>query len=241
MKRGEILKPTEIFFDDQVFRVPEGWEWPEILQKAGYWEPDVSAWLLGNLKPETVFVDIGAQLGYYTLMAAKRAALVFAFEPRADMREYLKANVDRNGHRNVTISEFALYSKETEGYMGRDLGDGTGMQWAMFREGKPPEGFEAARTTTLDAYLEGRKVDLVKIDVEGGEYEVLLGMAETARRHAPTLVIEVHPLLMEFYGRQSSDLARLLGQWGYRCRKAAASGGDPDWENRSNKHIIAWR
>jgi FkbM family methyltransferase len=241
MKRGEILKPTEIPFDGQIFQVPEGWGWAEIIQKAGYWEPDVSTWLIDNLTPETVFVDVGAQLGYYTLLAAKRAASVLAFEPRADMREYLKTNIARNGHRNVVISELALYSEQTVGYMGRDLDDGTGMQWAMFREGKPLEGFEAARTTTLDDYLGDRKVDLVKIDVEGAEYEVLLGMAETVKRHAPTLVIEVHPLLMGFYGRRGSELARLLEQWGYRCREAVALGGDPDWESGFNQHVIAWK
>lgn len=242
MKRGEVLTPVEIPFDGQVLIVPEGSSYIDVISGSGYWEPQLSTWLLGELALEMTFVDAGAQIGYYTVLAAKRVAHVYAFEPRTAVRDFLRDNVWYNWYHNVTISGYALYSRQAEGYIGRDLDDGSGRQWAMFREGDPPEGFEVALTITLDAYLDGGRVDLAKIDVEGTEYQVLLGMEETVKQYAPTLAIELHAI-SEYYGWRGSDLARLFERWGYRWRGLAefGAGRGLDWGIKNNRHIIAWK
>ena len=165
------------------------------------YEPELTDWVTNNVRPNMVFVDVGAAQGYYTLLAAGLARQVIAFERDVELYEKLLDVVSRRHLWNVTVVPFALFSKRTSGRMGVDPD-----------EFLPGDGDVVA--ITLDEYLGGRRVDIIKIDVEGAEVDVLLGAQETLAQWGPTLLIEVHHAIRHF-GRTVADLENILADAGY--------------------------
>ena len=160
----------------------------------GYWlgiyEPEMQEALSSRLRPGAVFYDIGANAGFFSLLAAKcvgNEGEVFAFEPDPKNAETVKAQFHINGLRNCHLVEFAV---------GRELG------MASFEcaraEGKlvegRTEGSIMVRVTTLDAFLEDHRApDVIRMDVEGSELDALQGgmkLFDSAR--PPVWLIELH-------------------------------------------------
>jgi len=133
-----------------------------------------------------VIIDVGAQVGLFTLKAAPFARRVFSYEPSSKNFPSLKKNVERNSLPNVQLHQKALWSsmgtvKFTDGGAGSVSGLG-GMKG----------GYEV-ETTTLDAVVEeAGNVDLVKMDIEGAEYDVFSKCAASTLRRIARMVAEVH-------------------------------------------------
>jgi FkbM family methyltransferase len=94
-----------------------------VLAISGVWEPNVTAVFSGALAPGVVCLDIGAHIGYHTLLASKLVGSrghVYAFEPSPESYRRLRANVDLNGLRNVTTAQLAVGEEERRAvlYMG---------------------------------------------------------------------------------------------------------------------------
>ena len=163
-----------------------------------------------------VGVDVGAHVGYYTLLLAKLAGEeghVFAFEPLPAVSRCPGQSIRLNGFTNVTMFSTALFDA-----------DG---QLAIGHKGKL---VQADVTSTEDPVIETRVFDrwreawgieagdLVKIDVEGAEMNVLLGMENYIRDYQPNLLVEVHPQGIGDFGFSSSILLEFLMERGYRLR-----------------------
>jgi len=148
----------------------------DILRYWGMWEPNVVLYLRRVLRPGMVFCDIGAHKGTYSLWAAKQVGSqgkVLAFEPHAQNRLLLLRAAQANNLKNITVSDVALSGSDGVGHLtlrGPHL-----LQHP--REATPTTLVRVARFDTLIAerILE-RPIDIVKIDVDGGEYAVLSGM-----------------------------------------------------------------
>jgi len=150
-------------------------------------------WRFLRLKKGDVFVDIGAHIGKYTCMGAKmveRGGLVVAIEPHPANYAVLIRNIENNDLRNVKVLNIAAYDRDCKIplFIG-SLSDYHSVMMNM--------GFGSIEVTAkkLDNVLLDElgveKVDWVKIDVEGAEYEVLKGMAETLTRFKPKVIVEV--------------------------------------------------
>ncbi len=159
--------------------------------------PDWTDWreqrfLLENLPENGTFLDIGANAGFFTFLAAgePRSARIVAFEPLDDLAETLRGNVDRNGLAQVSIDD-------------RGLSDVEGMSDV---EGR------LTPTTTLARAVEEyglRQVDVLKIDVEGMEDKVLLPFfANAPRRFWPRAMLVEHIF--------ANDCIAFAKQHGYR-------------------------
>jgi FkbM family methyltransferase len=160
-----------------------------------YWlgthEPRVQDWLAANIAAGSVVYDIGAHVGFFTLLCSALAGptgSVRAFEPRVENIERLAANLRANDARNVRVVEAAVCDSEGEAAFIVD--DST-------LEGRLGDGGDASvrvATTTVDACVaDGMPApDLLKIDVEGAEGAVIRGAAGTIREFGPRLLIEVH-------------------------------------------------
>lgn len=158
------------------------------------------------------FVDVGAHVGLYTITAAATGrGRVLAFEPNPQARVQLVENVSLNGCRNVAVVPKAvgaapgralLHVPATPDPSFSSLAPG------RFAEGEPIE----VEVTTVDAEVEsaGLSPSVVKVDVEGGELEVVAGMARTLAAHRPVLLVEVS----EASARELA--ARLGGYSGFR-------------------------
>jgi FkbM family methyltransferase len=172
-------------------------------------EGDVEEFMRSCLRNGSVFVDVGANVGYYTLMASKLVGplgRVHAIEPVPSTACLLKVNVRLNGCGNVIVHEVAAWS--SKGEVTLSIPKSFYGCASIVREG---EERLSVKAVTLDEMLHGvNSVDLIKIDVEGAEHEVLLG--------AKNLVSKVKCMVIEL-SRNAKEVLGLLKQYGFRVKK----------------------
>ena len=176
--------------DFQMFR--------EIAEGRGY-EPGTSELLLSELHEGSTFVDVGANNGYFTILALSRVGStghVWAFEPNPDAFGRLSRNVQLNGSLpNVELFPVALSSESGTQSLFID-------RFLDSRSSFTPQGRNSiqVRVERADEVLKGHRVDWIKIDAEGAEHLVLEGMTDTLREN-PEL-----RLIVEWTWRYSNDL-----------------------------------
>ncbi len=138
----------------------------------GTYEPHLTQHVCAHVVPNSVFVDIGANVGYYSVLAGLLGAKVWAFEPHVRNVWLLQKNAHIN-RLQINIVPQALADEERLMIYDPIAGNGA---ISPLGEGLPPEGQQLLRTTTLDSVLSHeKKVDVIKIDVEGAEGLVMLG------------------------------------------------------------------
>jgi FkbM family methyltransferase len=169
-------------------------------------EPEVRSFL--KRQRGEVFIDIGANVGLYSLIASRRFRRVYAFEPNPKTRPVLEETIRKLDRRNVTVYPVALsnFKGETMLYLGPHEGFSgsadTILPVFQYAPNATPEGGldhtfigkEAVKVqvSTYDSIIK-EKVDLVKVDVEGAEFLVLEGMKESmAAGRVRALIIELH-------------------------------------------------
>jgi FkbM family methyltransferase len=141
-----------------------------------------------SVKEGSVVLDIGAHLGYFTALAATRGATVLAFEPNRSTLPYLRRTLELNGVADrVRVVERAAGAKEGTATFFRT---GAGDESSLHRPGPDAERV-TVEVGPVDAETSGLVVDVIKLDVEGGELEALAGMARTLERASPELVLFV--------------------------------------------------
>lgn len=145
---------------------------------SGY-EPHVARALIGQLQPDWFVVEVGAHIGFFTLLLASRARRVLAFEPDARNRADLEANLSRNSIENVEVVPAACSSSSGEAEFVTDPRTGSAGGLARSHHGEHAGPMVRVPLVRLDAFLATAVApvpDLVKIDAEGAEDDVLEGM-----------------------------------------------------------------
>ncbi|MCX6772766.1 MAG: FkbM family methyltransferase, partial [Candidatus Micrarchaeota archaeon] len=160
-------------------------------------------------------IDVGANIGYFTHVFSRlvgEKGRVVAFEPFPEAFALLKKSAEANGLKNVSLEPLALsdtIGKSTLYLSDKNFGDNSLVE----RKG---ENGVLIRTTTLDAYAKEKgitRIDMVKIDTQGAEYEVLKGMAAVIRNFHPAILCEIWPPMS---GKEKSlELLSLLSSEGY--------------------------
>jgi FkbM family methyltransferase len=193
---------------------------------SGTYELEETAIIERAIADADVFVDVGANIGYYTCLARKRGLQVIAFEPSTTTLRFLYANLLANGFGDVEVIPVGL-SDHVElaplyGHAGTaSLVAGWSRASARYATVIP--------TTTLDHALSGRFADrrlFVKIDIEGGEHAMLRGALETMDRAiAPIWFVEVYLDAGRGYRNDRfRDTFALFEQHGYVGHEAIAGG-----------------
>jgi FkbM family methyltransferase len=152
-----------------------------VLAISGQWEPNVIAALPGVLAPGDVFLDIGAHIGYFTLLAARLVGPtghVYAFEPSPTTYRRLQKNIELNGFSNVTAFEVAVGDSSRRGTLYEGPRQNTGLAtlhpaFGAKREGAPEVAVDVRPVTAVVPDEELPRVRALKIDVEWQELEVL--------------------------------------------------------------------
>jgi FkbM family methyltransferase len=189
------------------------------IREEGVWEPYETSLLLSLLQPGDVFVDVGANIGYFTVLAASvvgQGGAVFAFEPDPDNFSLLQASAELNGlHHRVTAVEAGLAADAGDGrlYLSEDnLGD---HQIYATDDGR---GSRAINLYNGSQYLAGKlqRLDLLKVDTQGSEYQVMAGLLPLLQRlpYAPRIIIELTPLSLRQAGASGRALIELLATLG---------------------------
>ena len=167
----------------------------------GVWQKELTERLLALLQPGDVFIDVGANMGYFTLLASSRVGdggVVVAFEPEIRNLARLATNVAASGCRNVIVLSEAAGDAVSKCQIGTPPEYNTGVA-SLRTSGKQSDRYNLAAIRTVDDALRhvgdiaGRRV-VVKIDAEGFEPQVVAGMADLMRRAGQlSIVCELSP------------------------------------------------
>lgn len=188
----------------------------------GCYERRVKDVFLGLLEPGMVVVDVGAHSGYYTLLAAKGVGAkgeVHAFEPVSVIFRRLKENVSLNALENVRLNNAALWETEAELpiYLSMSTNSGlTSFIRSKYTEEKPT----IVKALSLDCYVQAvqtKRIDLLKIDVEGAELPVLKGATGILRSYSPDVICEIYEPILPQAGYTVDDLLGFMAGFGYRA------------------------
>lgn len=182
--------------------------------------------LVSLLKPGSVFYDIGANIGFFTIIAAKYVGengKVYAFEPLPDNVKAIRHNVALNNFSQVDVIPKAVSNHfGTEKFLVAEFSGGSSLE-----SGDMPPDFVNeiyVDVVTIDDFLETEKTsppDVVKIDVEGAEIGVLEGMSETITKIHPVVIYEIDDHDQKNYDRKQQECERFLSIHGYTIQKLA--------------------
>lgn len=195
------------------------WSGSYLVLERVYCEPEISSIIMSVLRPGMTFVDIGANIGYYTLLAASIVGppgSVYAVEANPRVSNILRKNVLRAGFGNIRVVAGAAWDCEQSLWIRDELND-PGKSHCHSQSGD--KGSRPATTQVigipLDTVLSG-DCHLVKLDVEGAELRALRGMVRVIERFKPDLIVEVTPrFVAERFGYETGDIWRFLEQFGY--------------------------
>lgn len=190
------------------------------LSRRGIFEKTITNYVKSNVKEGQHVIDIGANIGYYSVLFSGLVGSngkVFAFEPEKSNFEILKKNLLVNNIKNVIAENMAVSDKNGKAklYMSKIAG-----QHKIYHPKSDIVKIEDTNTITIDTYLtnnniEPRKISLVKIDVEGVEFAVVEGMKSILANDAITIILEFSPKLMIEFGKDPSELIKILTQYGF--------------------------
>jgi FkbM family methyltransferase len=213
----------------------------------GCYEPQETAILRTLLAPGMTFVDVGANWGYHTLLAAHLVGptgRVLSLEPDPRSFAALQDNVEVNALRQVKALRVAAADTVGEvslaGYQERDGNYGV----SKIIMGDQLSGTFAVESRPLDLVLQDEgigQVEVLKMDIEGGEDLALRGLERSLKHHQiQRILLEVHPELLAERGRKTGEVLELLTRHGYQgwridhspsATRRAAYAAQPAWQD----------
>ena len=190
-----------------------------------YWTGDLETWdwfhVNHTVKPHSVVFDVGANFGYYSLLLAKQLGCkIYSFEPERTTFARLQRNISLNKLQSSVISIRAA------------LSDTRGQSRLCIERGNSGASFidttgQLIELDTMDDFCKRnliKRVDFVKIDVEGHEMRVLTGGTEILSRSKPTMLIEFNPKALRRSQTSALELESKLRHMGYELFSS--------WRNR---------
>ena len=194
---------------DGIFYVQENDVVAKRLLKGEAWEPHFGALVRAVVKPGDIAADIGANIGYNTVVLARQVGSdgrVLAFEPQSQIRQQLTSNVSENGFGfNVTIFPFGLGDQDGQALELEPIDYAAPV--VNVGDTKIGQGGEKIQLRTLDSFnLE--RLDFIKLDVQGFETRVLRGAAATIKRCRPLMFVEVEEWNLK---AQATSAVELIG------------------------------
>jgi FkbM family methyltransferase len=169
--------------------------------------------LARELRPGMVFYDLGANIGLFSLLAARivgRNGRIFSFEPDAEVAARLARNVERNGFESVTVVRKGVWSTSGKQRFVPAAASSPDHGTGSFAANGNAANAVAVDCVALDDFVrDSTPPNAIKCDVEGAEAEVLRGAEQTIRAHRPWILCETHS--------EANDRAcrELLRQFGY--------------------------
>jgi len=191
------------------------------IAETGEWEPFETELVQRFLRPGDGFIDIGANIGWYTIIAASRVGSqgrVYAFEPGRENFELATRNIALNGFRNVTLERVAISDRPGSARLflsNENLGDHRLFESA---EERPSETVEV---TTLDRYFANRpgSIRVIKMDTQGSEAKIFEGITPefVRERNVAAFLFEYWPRGLVESGSSAEALIRRFAALGLQC------------------------
>jgi FkbM family methyltransferase len=195
----------------------------------GYYEKELTRFIESSIRPGSVMVDVGANLGTFSLLAASLGATCYCFEASPTVCAALRHNIELNRFTNITVRECAVsdHAGEASFFLFEDVGKANACgQSAFFRRGPGRE--IKVPLVTLDSALSGLdRVDFIKTDVEGADFLVLRGANDILERFHPVMAIEASQELATKLGGSVAEILDLLFAHGYQVHSLTRHGMTP--------------
>jgi FkbM family methyltransferase len=186
----------------------------------GAWDEPGSKFLKNYLKAGDIFMDIGANIGCYTMIASKIVGSegeIHAFEPVSKVFDKLLFNIQLNNLSNISTNRKAVY--ETSGTLEFFVSsrENEGMS-SIFRHDTESGEIEKVKAISIDEYVEKmniQRIDMMKIDIEGAEIFALKGMKNTIKRFKPIIIMELSEDVLRNIPVESKDVLDIMRSMNY--------------------------
>ncbi len=183
--------------------------------RRGRWEPHTFEILKRLLTADSIYCDVGAWVGPTVLYAAKLCEQVVCLEPDPFAYHYLCRNIEMNEFDNVRTFNLALSGRSGVRSMSSFGGDPGDSMASLLDPESVGSGFDAS-TCTWEEFLHRAEldtVDMLKIDIEGGEFELLSAMGDFLSTHKPIVYLSTHAPFLEEAARERKmqEMADVMG------------------------------
>ena len=180
------------------------------------WESGVRDFILNKINKSTYFIDVGANIGYFSLWAATKAMRVFAIEPNPPVFEILVSNIQDVA--NISAYDIALSGNNPNGrFYWRGLAHGDGRLYNP-KDINPDDGNEYESKDIVTMTLSGfqkqycgtHKINFIKMDCEGSEYEILHDRAFFRKNIGCEIMLELHGTMIRDRGFDYNQFRKYL-------------------------------
>mgnify|MGYP006409962503 CR=1 FL=1 len=169
------------------------------------------------IKEGDTVIDIGANIGYYTLLFAKWVGphgKVYAFEPEPSNFQLLEKNVKANNYKNVTIFQKAVSDKNDK--LTFYISDESSAANQLFKPKKYSKIIEVDSIKLDECFSHDQKIDFIKIDIQGAEGTAIKGMTSLLEKNSNTVIMqEWWPDAIKKYHMDSDEHLKILDKLGY--------------------------
>ena len=190
----------------------------ERLKKYGIWEPTESMVARRYIKQGDTVVDVGAHIGYFTLLFSHQVTnlgQVFAFEPDPQNFQMLQRNVAVNDLDNVLLVRNAVSNVSGGPVKLYQTGVVTGHH-SLVEVPETTDSIDVQQVSLDDYFPLAHKVDFVKIDTEGNEFDVIMGMQRIIKENPQLkIMLELNEENLDNFGHTPHDLWFLLDKFGF--------------------------
>jgi FkbM family methyltransferase len=186
----------------------------------GYFDPTGIKFMKNHLYEGEIFIDIGANIGAYSLVASRlvgKKGKVISFEPASKSFLRLVKNISINGITNIIPERKAVLDKNTKPLLYISSGHNLGMS-SIFHHDSENGLTERVDAVGLDDYIEKvgiSRISLIKIDIEGSEFLALKGMQKILDSMRPKILIELKEETLISSGSKVEDILDFFAKAGY--------------------------
>lgn len=175
------------------------------------WEPHITQLLNRNLKSDSIFVDVGSNYGWHSINGSFICETVYGFEPQKYIHDIQMTSIVENNISNIRLYNCGIGDNNEEREMSPIDYDNPSINMGDLSVG---DGGEKIEIKTLDSF-NFKKLDFIKIDVQGYEKFVLNGAKDTINRCKPTLIIEMEDHQLKRFNYGVTELFELIRDLGY--------------------------
>jgi len=186
----------------------------------GYFDPTGIRFIKNQLYEGEIFVDIGANIGAYSLIASRlvgKSGKVIAFEPASKSFLRLLKNISLNSITNILPERLAVIDRSTQADLYISGSQNLGMS-SIYHHDSETGITEKVEAISLDDYVEKKgisRISLIKIDIEGSEYLALKGMQKVLTGMRPKILVELKEETLKNSGYTEKDVMTLFEKAGY--------------------------
>lgn len=205
----------------------------------GVHEKGLTSYILDNVKKGDFVVDLGANIGYYTLIFAKlvgQEGQVIAFEPAISNFKILQKNITKNCYTNTKLENLAVSNVNEQSKLYHSKTD-TGSHRMAESQTVDNDITEIVNVITLDKYFKTkvltRDISLIKMDMEGSEFNALKGMENILKNTKKlTIVMEFAPFALKEAQSNPEDLIDYLDSFGFSFQYFKKESSPPTDTNK---------